>query len=115
VAEQGVSLHSVTHRVKGEASLAKKLSGPGHSYQALTDVTDLAGVRVTTYFHDHVDLVASAVEREFAVDQKNSVDKRRLLDPDRYRFNVGRGDERNALSDKIFATAAKAGIIETAV
>jgi ppGpp synthetase/RelA/SpoT-type nucleotidyltranferase len=86
VAEQGVSLHSVTHRVKDEASLARKLSGRGRSYEALTDVTELAGVRVTTYFHDHVDLVASVVEKEFAVDQKNSVDKRGLLDPDRFGY-----------------------------
>jgi len=86
LAEQGVSLHSVTHRVKDEASLAKKLSRPGRPYQTLTDLTDLAGVRVTTYFHDHVDLVATVVEQEFAVDRKNSVDKRGLLDPDRFGY-----------------------------
>ncbi len=63
----GVQLHSVTYRVKAEESLADKLRRPERNYQNLTDITDLAGVRITTYFHDHVDLVAKFVEDEFTI------------------------------------------------
>jgi ppGpp synthetase/RelA/SpoT-type nucleotidyltranferase len=86
VSDNGVSLHSVSHRLKAEESLAKKLQSPGRSYASLGEVTDLAGVRVTTYFHDHVDRVATLIDHEFVVDQQNSVDKRLLLDPDRFGY-----------------------------
>jgi ppGpp synthetase/RelA/SpoT-type nucleotidyltranferase len=86
VSEHRIGLHSVTHRAKDEASLTRKLQRRGCPYGRLGDVTDLAGVRVITYFHDDVDLVAALVQQEFAVDHQNSVDKRALLDPDRFGY-----------------------------
>jgi putative GTP pyrophosphokinase len=81
-----LQLHSVTHRHKSNASLKAKLARPDCNYQALTDITDLSAVRVTTYFADDVDIVSSIIEKEFAIDVKNSVDKRALLDPDRFGY-----------------------------
>lgn len=76
---QGLQVHSITHRVKPRDSLRYKLSRPERSYDSLWDVTDVIGLRVTTYFEDTVEAVAAAVERRFQVDLANSVDKRRLL------------------------------------
>ena len=84
--EHRIRLHSVTHRAKDDASLATKLRRPDRTYACLADVTDLAGVRVITYFHDDVDHVAKSVEREFRIDQANSVDKRSLMYPDRFGY-----------------------------
>ena len=86
IAEQSIPVHSVTHRVKEAASVARKLQRPAASYAALADLPDIAGVRVTTYFHDHVDAIGGIVESEFTIDRANSVDKRTLLDPDRFGY-----------------------------
>lgn len=60
--------HSVTARVKDRASLAHKLSRPDKSYARLWDVTDLIGLRVETYFEDHVEAVSRLIEANFKVD-----------------------------------------------
>jgi ppGpp synthetase/RelA/SpoT-type nucleotidyltranferase len=86
IADKSLQLHSVTCRSKDEQSLAKKLQRPGSVYQNLGEITDLAGVRVITYFHDHVDFIAQMVEAEFTIDRENSTDKRALLDPDRFGY-----------------------------
>ena len=78
--------HSVTHRVKDLSSVERKLSVKSAAYDSLSDITDLLGVRVITFFPDEVDLVADIIESEFSIDQENSVDKRELLDPDRFGY-----------------------------
>lgn len=82
----GIALHSVTSRCKDRQSLAKKLGVPGKSYKTLSDVTDIAGIRLTTYFADDVDKVAEIVRSEFAIDEGSSVDKRVQADPDRFGY-----------------------------
>jgi ppGpp synthetase/RelA/SpoT-type nucleotidyltranferase len=82
----GIRYHSVTSRTKDIYRLAEKLIRPGKQYKKLTDITDLSGVRVITYFADDVDAVASLIEREFKVFQDHSIDKRKALDPDRFGY-----------------------------
>ena len=79
-------VHSVTGRTKDEESLRKKLSRPGEKYATLSDVTDICGVRIVTYFAEEVDKVAALIEKEFDIDRRNSVDKRKALDPDRFGY-----------------------------
>jgi len=81
-----VKVHSVTCRVKSRESLEEKLSRPSKKYGALSDVTDLCGIRITTYFEDVVDRIATLLETEFCIDRENSVDKRSVLDPDRFGY-----------------------------
>ena len=81
-----IAYHSVTCREKSTESLRVKLENPEKQYTRLEDVTDLAGVRLTTYFHDDVDRAAAIVEAEFDVDKVNSVDKRQSLDPDQFGY-----------------------------
>lgn len=81
-----IKVHTVTCREKNVASLHEKVLRPEKPYAALTDITDLAGVRVITYFEDDVDRVADVIEREFDVDAANSIDKRANLDPDRFGY-----------------------------
>ena len=82
----GCTFHSVTSRCKTHESLVRKLTLPSKSYSQLIEITDLAGLRITTYFSDDVDVVAEIVEREFLVDSAHSVDKRQQLDPDRFGY-----------------------------
>lgn len=81
----GIRFHSVTSRIKSKASTRQKLQRPDKKRE-LGDLTDTFGVRVITYFQDEVDTVAKLIEREFIVDRENSVDKRALLNPDRFGY-----------------------------
>jgi len=72
--------------VKERDSLSDKLNRHDTSFKELGDLTDIAGVRVTTYYSSDVDRVADIVRREFSVDRENSIDKRALLDPDRFGY-----------------------------
>lgn len=89
--EEAAAVHSVTGRVKEKLSLKIKISRPSISrtsrkYNNINDVTDIVGVRLITYFANDVDRIASIIRREFNVDWENSVDKRALLDPDRFGY-----------------------------
>ena len=83
--QQGIIVHSVTSRVKQKASVLRKLQRPDKD-RHISELTDLLGVRIITYFPDEVDKAAKLVEREFCVDPDNSVDKRSILDPDRFGY-----------------------------
>lgn len=78
--------HSVRHRIKTKGSVQRKVGQKDASYEDLEDIHDLLGVRVITFFPDEVDQVAEVIEAEFSVDPDNSVDKRALLDPDRFGY-----------------------------
>lgn len=86
LASHSINVHSVTHRTKDRPSLAKKIQKQGSNYSSLSEVTDISGVRITTYFEDDVDRVVQIIEQEFQIDEQNSVDKRTLLDPDRFGY-----------------------------
>jgi putative GTP pyrophosphokinase len=81
-----IRVHSVTCRAKALESLTGKLGRGERQCEALSEVTDLAGVRIITYFSDEVDAVARIIEREFTVIADQSIDKREALDPDRFGY-----------------------------
>lgn len=84
--DPAVHVHTVSHRLKTEASLRGKLARPDRTYAALTDVTDLLGFRVVTYFDDGVEAAARFVEKRFDVDLAHSVDKRGREAADRFGY-----------------------------
>lgn len=84
--DRGMPPHSITCRLKSRESLCEKLATKGYRYQQLQDVSDIAGVRIVTYFADHVDRIAEIIEHEFLIDKVNSIDKRSVLDPDRFGY-----------------------------
>src|SRR5690242_19783499 len=79
-------VHSVSSRVKERSHVEEKLKREGKEYQKLGDMTDLAGVRIITHFDDEVDRIGTLVETEFNIDRKRSVDKRQLLEADRFGY-----------------------------
>ncbi len=87
LAEQdGVPTQSTEFREKDPERLRQKLSRPTAVYKSLTDVMDLAGVRVITYYSDHVDQIGEIVESEFEILSEHSVDKRKAVEPDRFGY-----------------------------
>lgn len=86
ISNEGLEIHSITSRCKTESSLTGKISRPEKNYQCLKDLTDIVGLRITTYFSDHVDLISDLIEREFVIDVGNSIDKRKAIEPDRFGY-----------------------------
>ena len=84
--ENRIRVHSISSRVKDEISLERKIDKALDKYSSLVDITDIVGLRIITYFSDEVDAVAKLMEQEFNIDFSNSVDKRALLDPDRFGY-----------------------------
>lgn len=83
---EGIIYNAVTSRLKERESLSKKIDRKNDKYASLSDLTDIAGVRIITYYTKDVDKVAEIVEKEFTVDRKNSIDKRKSLEPDRFGY-----------------------------
>lgn len=84
--ENNIPVHSISSRVKSEESFRRKAEKTEGKYMDVEQVTDIAGLRVITYFDDDVDKVAELIQQEFQIDRENSVDKRLLLDPDRFGY-----------------------------
>ncbi len=79
--KEGIKYASAMFRIKDSGSLSEKIHRKGDKYKSLSDITDIGGVRIITYYANDVDRVAELIEREFKVDNENSIDKRKTLEP----------------------------------
>jgi putative GTP pyrophosphokinase len=83
--QEEISYHSIVSRVKEKGSLSKKIEGKD-KYQILDEITDIVGCRIITYFEDDVEKIVDIITKEFKIDKENSIDKKKILDPDRFGY-----------------------------
>ena len=94
---------SVSGRLKEASSLREKIRRK-HYTDPARQVTDLCGLRVIAYLESDVDRIAALIRKEFAVDERASVDKRTELKPNQVGYRslhliCHLGPERTALAE----------------
>lgn len=77
LAEQNLSVHSITSRAKDPDSFERKAALPAASEplkakykDPIEEITDKAGIRITTYFLKSVEQVSRIIEEQFHVTEK---------------------------------------------
>ena len=87
LAQAGIAYHVVEGRAKPVESFATKISRPGKKYDdPLSEVTDLAGLRIVLLYLDDVTPVINIVRQDFAVDEDRSVDKGAIVPPEQFGY-----------------------------
>jgi putative GTP pyrophosphokinase len=80
--DEGVSIHAIASRAKEVSSFGEKIQDSKYT-NPITQITDLAGVRIITYVESDLERVSKIIKEAFDIDYKNSIDKSETLGADK--------------------------------
>ncbi|URD60274.1 RelA/SpoT domain-containing protein [Sphingomonas sp. KRR8] len=86
LSEESLKFLIVESRVKDVESFKKKLTRPEKSYTSLSQVPDLAGVRVVAFYQDDCVKIAEIVKREFLVVEEELSHQQDQLGSDKFGY-----------------------------
>jgi putative GTP pyrophosphokinase len=87
LAAADIEVIQVEARTKDIDSFSEKIIRKRSKYRdPLTEITDIVGLRVITYYVEDVTRVGELIRSEFQIDDANSIDKATVLDPDRFGY-----------------------------
>lgn len=87
LAAKGIEVVTTEARAKTIESYRAKIEREDKNYtDPITQVTDLAGLRIITYQLADIDAVSEVISQSFEVDRANSIDKRQSLEEDRFGY-----------------------------
>lgn len=82
--QSGVEYNILEGRVKSYDSFFRKYELKRHKYKdPFSEITDLIGIRIVTYYREDVDAIIKIIFKNFEIDYENSVNKLVNLEPDR--------------------------------
>jgi putative GTP pyrophosphokinase len=87
IVSSGVDIVTIESRTKTVESFQGKIERDDKDYaDPLKEITDLSGVRIITYYNKDVDTICELIAAEFDVDGSNSIDKRKIIEEDRFGY-----------------------------
>ncbi len=82
-----VDVVQIEGRAKDVQSFSEKIRRKGGKYaDPMSEITDLAGLRVITYYIEDVDRIVSLLRQEFQVIEEHSTDKKEELKEDQFGY-----------------------------
>ena len=83
--EKCLKYHTLEPRVKEENNLKKKIEDK-NKYKSIDEITDIVGLRIITFYEDDVYKIAEEIKKHFTFDEKNSIDKKNLLEDNKFGY-----------------------------
>lgn len=80
--QKKIPFQSISCRIKEEKSFCIKCQSGKYS-DPITQITDFCGLRIIGYTNQDVEKICKVIEKEFSIDQQNSVNKGTALEADR--------------------------------
>jgi ppGpp synthetase/RelA/SpoT-type nucleotidyltranferase len=85
IEENHIEIAQIISRTKGKDSFTEKIKRKSYE-NPFKQCTDLVGIRIIVFHLDDLSEISSIIENEFLIDHENSIDKSKLLDPDRFGY-----------------------------
>ena len=82
-----VDVVNVESRTKSVKSFIEKCSRDDESYfDPIKEITDLTGCRIICYYASDIEKISSLIEKNFAVDNENSIDRLLIENPNQFGY-----------------------------
>lgn len=86
VNDSNINIHIIEQRAKTYESLRDKLNRPNKKYNDLSEIPDLSGVRIITYYQDDCEKICDIILNEFEVIEIEDSHRPDSLESDRFGY-----------------------------